>query len=232
MVGQYHVARLIPVFVLSLAQMLQATLLPYLCHDWELGHREKVNARLDSFLRLFGLAFFTAAALFLAVGPWLLTHLFGDKYEAGLAILNLTLMHGVFASLFVITQTYLWCDEKGWLVNLGLLIALLVNTGLNLLLLPRFGLQGAAIASCVGTVILLLYVISISWFRGMRFRVATGIVAVLPLSFLAGAYVGVIVLGGTIVVALSSDILLTQEDKKQATEFAQRIGDFANRRRS
>ena len=231
-VGQYHVARLIPVFVFSLAQMLQATLLPYLCHDWELGNREKVNDRLDSFLRLFGLAFFAASALFLTVGPWLLTYLFGDKYEAGLAVLNLTLMHGVFASLFVITQSYLWCDEQGWLVNLGLLIALLVNAGLNLLLLPRFGLQGAAIASCVGIVTLLLYVIYSSWLRGMRFQVATGIVATLPLSFIAGPYLGLIVLGGATVVAISSDVLLTHEDKRQAAELARRFGDFVAKRRS
>ncbi len=230
-VGQYHVARLIPVFVFSLAQMLHATLLPYLSRDWELGNREKVNARLDSFLRIFGLGFFATSALFLAFGPWLLTYLFGDKYEAGLAVLNLTLMHGVFASLFVIAQSYLWCDEKGWLVNLGLLVALLVNAGLNLLLLPRYGLQGAAIASCVGIMVLLLYVIGSSWLRGMRFRVGTGIVAMLPLSFMAGAYPSLIVLGGVTVVAISSDILLTREDKRQAAELGRRIGDFTDRRR-
>lgn len=231
LVGQYHVARLVPMFMISLAQMLQATLLPYLSHDWESGDRTKVRDRLESFLRIFGLGSYAAAAIFLAVGPWLIFFLFGDKYQAGLEVLNLTLIHGVFSCLFVLAQTYLWCIEKGWLVNAGLLAALLVNVVLNLVLLPRFGLMGAAVASCAGIMILLVYVIGCCGMIGMRFRIATGIVVLLPLTLLAGPLVGLLVLVGVMFVAVNSNHILTDADKMQAAELFKRIRGLADKKR-
>jgi O-antigen/teichoic acid export membrane protein len=224
-VGLYHVARLIAVFMVSLAQVLQATLLPYLSHDWESGERTQVSQRLDSFLRLFGFAFYTTAALFLAFGPWLVSLLVGDKFEMGLGVLSLTLTCGVFASLFILAQSYLWCLQKGWLVNAGLAIALILGVGLNLLLLPRFGLSGAAMASCGGTIFMLVYVLLCSRMSGMQFRLSTGLVVLLPVTLLLGPVLAIITLCVAVVVAATSNVLLTEADKRHAVELVQRFRD-------
>ncbi len=225
LLGQYHVARLMPVFMLSLAQVLQATLLPYLSKDWETGDRERVAHRLNSFVRLFGLSFFATATVFLLVGPALFTSLLGDKYQTGLSVLNVTLTHGVVASLFVVASSYIWCDSKGWLVNVGLLIALVATAGLNLMLLPRFGLLGAATASCIAVVILLVYSVVCCWLLGMRFSVPTTVVMCLPLALLAGPLISLLTLAGVAMLVSCTDILLTTQDKERAGEFMSRLGD-------
>ena len=225
MLGQYHVARLIPVFMLAMAQMFQSMLLPYLSKDWEAGDRQRVRDRLNSFVRLFGLCFFMIAAGFLFVGPATLTCLFGGKYEAGLSVLHLTLVQGVFVSLFVVVSSYMWCESRGWLVNAGLLVALMVTAALNLLLVPRFGLYGAAAASGSAALILLFYAITCCRVLGMRFSVATLAVMSMPLILLAGPMASVATILVVGAVTFRTDCLLTRDDKRGAMEVLARLGD-------
>ncbi len=231
-VGQYHVARLLPVFMVSLAQVLQATLIPYLSHDFESGEEAKVSQRLDSCLRLFGLAFFATAAIFLALGPWLIRSLVGDKFDVGLAVLSLALTNGVFTSLFVLAQSYLWCLQKGWLVNAGLVVSLIIGVGLHLILLPRFGLSGAAVASCAGMAFMLVYVVACARAVGMHFRKPTGLVAILPVTLLMGPVVAIVTLLIVIIVSPRSNVLLAEQDKRQAEQLVRRFKDRLSKNQS
>ena len=67
--GQYYVARIVPVLMITIASTLGAVQLPFLSRDWEAGHREKVSHHVDLMLRISGLVCFGVAVVFLAAGP-------------------------------------------------------------------------------------------------------------------------------------------------------------------
>src|SRR5690606_35145434 len=54
-------------------------------------------------------------------------------------------------SLLLVTQTYVWCAEKTRFATLPLAIGLVANVVLNFALLPRYGLEGALIATGIST---------------------------------------------------------------------------------
>jgi O-antigen/teichoic acid export membrane protein len=84
--------------------------------------------------------------LILAIFPAVVLHIFGPRYTAGaaaLAVLSLAML--VNLGTGNITVVLLMGGKSSWsAINAG--AALIVNVGLNLVLLPRIGILGAAIA--------------------------------------------------------------------------------------
>lgn len=99
----------------------------------------------------FGFAIVGALGLFLA-GEWLLT-LFGSEFVAAYPVLA-TLLLGGIVNAFTGIVGYLMIltgrERQALAIFAG---ALLVSIGLNLLLIPRFGAVGAAVASSSATAV-------------------------------------------------------------------------------
>jgi O-antigen/teichoic acid export membrane protein len=88
--------------------------------------------------------------LFIILGPWLLGF-FGEEFVAGypaLVILSLGLVAGAAAGPAGVTLL-MTGHERGAAVGTG--IGAVVNVALNLLLIPQFGLTGAATATATAT---------------------------------------------------------------------------------
>ena len=118
-VGQYHSARVVPLLIVQLSALIGTMFVPYLSHDWEAGRRDVVRARLNMFLKVIGLGLTALAALILASSPLLFGGVFAGKFSAGEAILPWTLLCAMWFSMFCVARSYLWCDERVWLVSLG-----------------------------------------------------------------------------------------------------------------
>ncbi|HWB00796.1 MAG TPA: lipopolysaccharide biosynthesis protein, partial [Pirellulales bacterium] len=149
LVGQYHSARLVPMLMVSMAELLAAIITPHLSSDWEAGRRRRVGHRLGFMLKLFALAATAGSATFLIVAPALFQFAFANKYASGEAVLPCTLLYCVWTSLAAIGFNYLWCAERSRLVTTTLGLGLSLNIVLNLLLLPAWGLWGAVISTTI-----------------------------------------------------------------------------------
>lgn len=156
MVGQYHSARIIPALLASVAVMGAGVLLPYMTADWESGKREAMAERLRKILFAVSATFTIGAAVALAIAPWMFETLLAGRYSGGLAVMPLAFAFSIWAALIAIAQNYLWVAERGKLVGWSLGIGLMVNLGLNLWLLPRYGLQGAVVATALSHLVVLL----------------------------------------------------------------------------
>ncbi|WP_425398892.1 lipopolysaccharide biosynthesis protein [Aeoliella sp.] len=156
LVGHYHTSMLVPVILISVANLLVGAMTPHLSHDWEVGDRQSVSRRLNLTLKLGFLGMFAAGIGVLMFSPVLFRVAFEGKYSEGLAVLPWALASCVWFSMLLVSQTYVWCAEKTRHATLPLAIGLVGNVVLNLLLLPRYGLQGAVMATALATMLALV----------------------------------------------------------------------------
>ncbi|HEX5499174.1 MAG TPA: polysaccharide biosynthesis C-terminal domain-containing protein, partial [Thermomicrobiales bacterium] len=168
LVGQYHSARVVPLLFLGIAEMIAALITPHLSHDWEAGRRDSVPRRLNLILKCFAFAVTAGSFAVLLSSGWLFGVALGGKYAGGLGVLPWTLTSCAWGALAIVAANYLWCAERPKLASLAMLAGLVVNVGLNLWLLPRYGLFGAAAATAAGNAVLLLVTYAAAAMIGMR----------------------------------------------------------------
>lgn len=228
LVGQYHSARVIPMLFLGLADLLSTLVTPHLAHDWEAGRREQVAARLRLVLKLFGLAFTGAAIGLLIAAPLFFHTALEDKFGFGQSIFPFTLTCTVWTGLAWISHNWLWCAERSRLVCVGLAVGLATSVGLNLLLLPQYGLQGVVWAAAAAKVVLLVVVWSLCRKLGMHIDRGLVVVAMLPGLLLVGPWWA---LAGTIVavagVVPSCSVFASDERNDLLREVASRLARVA-----
>ncbi len=218
LVGNYHSSRVVPLLLVSIAVMLSTMIMPHLSHDWEAGHRARAAAQLRLFLKLFGFALSAAAVAVLFAAPLLFGVAFQGKFAGGLAVLPWTLTYCTWFGLLIVAQNYLLCAEKVRLISLALLIGLVVNIGLNLLLLPRLGLLGAVLATTAANLVALLLICTFNHMLGFHIDRGTRVILALPLAGCLGPWVGLLVLIAVALEAVGSNRLLSPEEKRQLAE--------------
>ncbi len=185
-VGNYHTSRIIPVLLGAVAGLLGAMLTPHLSHDWEAGERDLVSRRLNMVLKVTSLVLLLAGTATLFVAPILFAYGFQNKFEAGLAVLPWTLSYCTWFGLFAVAQNYLFCAERAGLSSLALLVGLLLNVGLNLLLLPTWGLHGAVWATAIANLAALLIVFAFCQKAGMSVDRGTWLLVLAPIALGGG----------------------------------------------
>ncbi|MCO6047288.1 lipopolysaccharide biosynthesis protein [Aeoliella sp. ICT_H6.2] len=186
LVGNYHASLMVPMILVSVANLLVGAMTPHLSHDWEVGDRRSVSHRLNLTLKLGFLGMFATGIGVLSFTPTLFHVAFEGKYDAGLFVLPWTLISCVWFSMLLISQTYVWCAEKTRHATLPLAIGLGGNIILNLLLLPRLGLQGAVMATALSTLLALLTQLLVNHRLGMQLDRGTLMLVAIPFALSQG----------------------------------------------
>jgi PST family polysaccharide transporter len=198
LVGQYHSGRVVPLLLVSVATMLAGVMLPFMSAAWEAGKKNEACNQLNWTFKLMGLAFTIGGILVLLGSPILFEWILQGRYNAGLAILPMTLVYCIWFSLFTIAQDYLWVAEKGKLATAAVGMGLAANILLNILLIPSMGLSGAVLATTCGNLLTIILMLTLNHFCGCRTDVGIWLVAIIPLVLLLSpwiASIGVAVAG-------------------------------------
>jgi O-antigen/teichoic acid export membrane protein len=215
LVGQYHSARVLPVLFIGVAELLANLVTPHLSRDWEAGRRDVVSRRLNTIAKLFTLGLVVVSAGLLIVSPVLFGTIFRHKFAGGLEILPLTLAACIWMSMISLMNNYLLCAEKSHHMSLSLSTGLAMNIGLNLLLLPVFGLAGVAISAAVSKAAALALLLWIAAKYDWQSDRGLLLVALLPLLLPLGPYltlaIAALALGGM----LPSMPLLRNDEREQ-----------------
>lgn len=102
--------------------------------------------------RLYNLLAFLGYAVALPVtllSPWLVQLLFGAAYRPAGPLLSVLIWAGLFANLTVVRNAHFialdWGRAQLWTASAGAVS----NVVLNLVLIPRYGAMGAAVATCL-----------------------------------------------------------------------------------
>lgn len=214
-VGNYHSSRLIPLLLISVLELLGGVLIPYLSCDWEAGDRQRVTTRLNLLLKLSGLGVALASAVVLLAGPLLFDVILGGKFAAGFKILPWTLTSCVWFGILGIAQAYLICAEKAGAVTTARAASLLGSIGLNLLLLPWLGLQGAVLAAAGANLLCLVLVLVFSYGQGYRPDRGCLLVLALPLAFPLGAWPTFLILTLATLATFKFNWIFSDEEKRR-----------------
>jgi PST family polysaccharide transporter len=232
-VGQYHGSRIVPMLLVTVAGLVSSTAIPFLSHDWEAGRRRAVSDRLNLLLKLSAVALVGAAILVLFASPLLFGLALKGRFEGGRQVLSWTLMYSAWFGMFSIARTYFWCDERVRLVSIALVAGLCVNIGLNVWLLPAFGLVGAVWSTCGAHFISLVLVLSFARMRGMRIHSGTWMIMALPMIVCLGPWIASLIMIGVLILMATTQVLLNHEEKQElitgTRSYLQRIKRRTNR---
>jgi O-antigen/teichoic acid export membrane protein len=154
--GQYHSGLIIPCLFISLANMISSVLTPYLVTNWERADHQAVYRRLGNTLILTSLGFTLAAALTLPCCPWIFNGLLEGRYDGGLNVLPICFLSCIWFATSTLAQCYLWVAERGKWVSAVMAAGLATNIGLNMLLIPRIGLEGAVWGTCLSHLVVVV----------------------------------------------------------------------------
>jgi O-antigen/teichoic acid export membrane protein len=225
-VGNYHSSRVVPLLLISIAAMLSTMITPHLSHDWEAGKRELVVARLRLFLKLFGFMLYAGAVAVLLGAPLLFAVAFRGKFPCGEAVLPWTLMYCTWFGLWLVMQNYLLCAEKARLASVALACGLILSVLLNLVLLPRLGLEGAVLSTAAANALSLGLICVFNHRLGFHLDRGALLVILLPALLCLGPWAALLSLLLVAADAIWTDRLLSSEEKQQISEG---VAQYANR---
>ena len=212
-VGLYHSSRIVPLLFVAVAGLLGSMITPHLSHDWERGCRDAVVRRLNLVLKTLLYALFAGSVAVLFFAPLLFRVAFANKFEGGLVVLPWTLAYCAWFGTIAVAQNYLWCAERARLSTFALFAGLLLNIACNLVLLPRFGLEGAVWATSLANLFALTLIYIFSRWHGMHVDSGTWILTLVPVSLGLGPWVALCVLLAVTSLAATSHWILIQLEK-------------------
>ena len=219
-VGYYHSSRIVPLLFVAVAVLLGSMITPHLSQDWESGRREAVVRRLNMVLKVLLISLFAGSIATLFIAPFLFDVAFQNKFQGGLVVLPWTLAYCTWFGTIAVAQNYLWCAERPALSSLALLSGLLLNIVFNLLLLPRFGLEGAVWATSLANLAALTMIYWFSRRYGMHVDLGTWLLTMTPVSLWLGPWPAALVLVGIVVFAMLTDRVLTHDEKQHLLDAA------------
>ncbi len=218
LVGQYHSGRVVPLLFVSVATMLGGVLLPYMSAHWEAGKPEKAVKQLNWTVKLVALGFTTGGILVMFLSPILFTWILEGRYDAGLGVLPLTLVYCTWLCLFIVGQDYLWVAEKGKWAALAIFVGLFANIVLNMLLIPKMGLNGAVVATTLGNLINLLMIFGFNHYFGCKADGGILVCIATPLLMLVEPVSGAVCMIAMLTIAWRSDWFFSEEEKSEILE--------------
>jgi O-antigen/teichoic acid export membrane protein len=234
LVGQYHASRIIPLLFISVSDLVAGAVMPYLSHDWEAGRKTRVSDRTNLVLKLTAFGMFAVGVVVLWFAPLLFHVAFEGRYDGGLRVLPWTLTYCVWYSLLIVAQNYIWCAERARLGAIPLAIGLVVNTALNLILIPSWGLLGTVVATTASGGVALGTLYWINRQAGMRLDPGMIWLSMIPIALSGGAVLATTTLIGLGVFLAFSRTLVSQQERDLLNEVlrhqSKSIRDILDRR--
>jgi len=174
-VSNYEVAWRVTMLSLFVTIALATTLFPQISNWDSTGDYDKITESITQ-----AIAFATFITLPALVGGGLLAGdilslLFGPDYRVAATVLVILLAEKVVRSVHFVTHRALLGLDFSGLAARATLLTIVVNIGLNVLLVPVFGIEGAAVATFSAVVFNTLLVV---WFinQKIRFVLPSGII--------------------------------------------------------
>jgi O-antigen/teichoic acid export membrane protein len=221
-VGFYHSSRLVPLLLVSFADLLSSLSLPHLSDDWESGRRERVGQRLNFTLKItcFGMLAFGVGVLWFS--PLLFHTILQGKYDHGLAVLPWTLAGCSWYGIYAVAHNYLWCAEKTRQATLPLAVGLAVNILLNLWLLPIWGLLGAVLATATSTLLCVMLTLLLSRHYGMPIARGTWLLGLAPAMLGLGVFPATVTLLLLVATMFSTPLIFDLGERQELRQLAAR----------
>ncbi len=152
-VGYYSAALTIATLWSMVPSALIQSISPILYEAAE-NNREVYLRRLrQSYCLLFWLN--AAYSIFVCVfAKWIIIILYGRDYLVGTEALRIVVWYYGISTMSTLTQVYLSSENKNKYINYFCLSGLVIDIVMNLLLIPKWGINGAAVATLITNIVI------------------------------------------------------------------------------
>jgi O-antigen/teichoic acid export membrane protein len=146
-VGTYEVAWRVTGVVVLLSRSLAGALFPQISH-WD-SNKDVSSIERSLKSAIFPSIVVAVPSLFgsLVFGDDVLTHVFGQEYAGAALVLSILMLEKVIQSVYLLLNRFLQGIDMPELSAYATIGSLITNICLNLLLIPLYGIVGAAIAT-------------------------------------------------------------------------------------
>lgn len=170
--GQYSASYNLTAYldIIVLMALMQAVKPAYM-QMWEAEGRERTQRFLSDGLRLYLVIGIPFIAMFAITSPHLLSFLAGEKYSPGTVIIPFVALSFLLEGCLPFLAAGLYIQKNTSVLMLWSVVATLINLGLNIVLIPRFGITGAAVVTVLSYAVFMLGVSSAS-FKRVSFPIA------------------------------------------------------------
>src|SRR5207302_1604367 len=151
---------------------------------------------------------------------WILVTMYGAEYAAGAAVMAPLLAFQCFDVVYSIAGMYSGLVEKTYLPFLAVAIGLVANIGLNLLWIPRFGMQGAAYAAMLSYALINIVLYTLNHRTGLRLERSAFAVSCLPFALLLPLPALLVIAAATLALLFGTHTILDREEKRDALQSA------------
>lgn len=146
-VGIYEVAWRPVLAAIALNGIIASTAFSYMSKSSSSSNMNQVSTDIELSLRYILIIPFASVAGSLAIGPELMTLLFTASYVTETYLLALLTTGFIFQAVYFLFSRSLVAIDKPKISFYATAVAVVANLSLNVLLIPRFGMKGAAFAT-------------------------------------------------------------------------------------
>ena len=183
-VGIYSVGLNITQVVFMFGMITGNILMPNLSVFWERGERERVNFFLNLGIKLNLFFLLILAGIIFFFKESIISLFYGEIYSKSVQVVNILLIFSLLTSILWTIRGYAGLIEKTYIPLICNLLGVISNIFLNYILIPHYGIIGAAIATTVSFGFIVI--ITFFWFvlEGFKIKLNTVLACLLPFVFL------------------------------------------------
>jgi len=155
-VGLYQAAQPLTAMISYFPAALGIVLLPMVSEIWARGEKEILSKAIHSILKFSTIIIVLPVCILIAFPDIALRTVFGAEYVLAAATLQILTAVLIISSLFLILQCVAAGVGKPMITTKAIGVMALLNVILNLILIPQYGITGAAIATLISQFVGLL----------------------------------------------------------------------------
>ena len=146
-VGIYKSMYQISILVIFSLSAINAISAPYIIREIEYNQPESLKRLLYKFCALNTIIAIVIALPFLVFGEFLIDLFYGNEYIGGLLCLKILILGRIVNSTFGVSNHFLKMLGEEKRATKGILMGVMLGLILNIVLVPKYGIEGASVAS-------------------------------------------------------------------------------------
>ena len=216
--GIYSAAINLSAIISAIGLAVNSVIYPQLSTTWEGGNRGRALENLDLSIRVTAVGLLVIGLVLVLLARPLILLLLGEDYIAGTQVLPWLVVFYLLTISLWLFGVYPSLVERTYVSAVGLVCALPVNVILNIVLIPRLGIIGAAVATVASYMVMWFIIVRICAAFGMPVGKRTVVVSLLPFLLLLPHLLAFAAVGAVVYICVTKAWIVTSAERHRVYE--------------
>jgi stage V sporulation protein B len=216
--GVYSAAINLSAIISAIGLAVNSVIYPHLSTTWEAGKRGRALENLDLSIRVTTVGLLVIGLVLILLARPLILLLLGQDYVAGTQVLPWFVIFYVFTISLWLFGVYPSLVERTYVSAIGLACALPINVVLNIVLIPKMGIVGAAVATVASYLVMWFIFVRICAAFGLPVARRTVAVSLLPFLLLLPHLLASAAVGAVVYMCLTKTWIVTSAERHRVYE--------------